>query len=634
MSTPARHSIERGDVVLSNLPPYGTQPWLSMGVVLHAALLARAGIRARVVRPIDPPFIVPRAVALASDLTFALDPSIEERLAAMERAYRETPSFFDGIVTELLAGGESVVGLSLFRNNADVSFFVARLVKERSPSTLVVLGGPEVIEEPETACLDWVDAVVGADAESVIVDLFRALLDRDPTRARNLRNVWVAPAHAGASPSDPRTREPSAPPEVSYLVDAPLLRLLVGDREPTLPILLNWGCPYGCSFCSNKTMYSRFEQGSVERVLTDMDAAVSAWRALHPGRAGVPALNLQFSDATTNALPSQLDELLRGVVARQPRWGMKPFLRGQTLVDSRVTRERADLMREAGFGNTFFGLDGATDEARRLVHKPGSVAQVERALAIYREAGLAGVNIGFPVGLPTETDAAFDASLAFLDRALSLDRTVEAVTALPFVWFQSAQDPSFVAQNHGARRGVLWRTAGPAGDPATRARRLMRLFDHVAERASVVSPIAPYVALPAMWPEGATEIEAWMRRHARAFDQLTPVKDKLLAERVPDLGSPVLDQATAAVRAMSSEPFHLEGLAPRAQGGFVAVFVREGERVAIQVELSNPARRVFARAGAVDVSYLKSWQGLPCIFDEALVRRCVDALARGTVPPT
>jgi len=59
---PCRHSIPSGDVVLCNVPPYNTPPWLATGVVVHAALLAQVGLRTRVVRPIDPPFVVPPGV--------------------------------------------------------------------------------------------------------------------------------------------------------------------------------------------------------------------------------------------------------------------------------------------------------------------------------------------------------------------------------------------------------------------------------------------------------------------------------------------------------------------------------------------------------------------------------------------
>src|SRR5262245_2338812 len=91
MPRPSRDSIPSGDVVLCNVPPYNTQPWLATGVVVHAALLAQAGLRARVVRPIDPPFVVPPGVMHASSLTLTFDPSIDARMATMDGEYAADP---------------------------------------------------------------------------------------------------------------------------------------------------------------------------------------------------------------------------------------------------------------------------------------------------------------------------------------------------------------------------------------------------------------------------------------------------------------------------------------------------------------------------------------------------------------
>lgn len=44
------------------------------------------------------------------------------------------------------------------------------------------------------------------------------------------------------------------------------------------------------------------------------------------------------------------------------------------------------------------------------------------------------------------------------------------------------------------------------------------------------------------------------------------------------------------------------------------------------VEARDPSRRAFASTRDFNVSYLKQWQGLPCTFDEPLLRRCMASL--------
>lgn len=626
----SRHSIPNGDIVLSSLPPYSTQPWLNTGIVLHTALLARAGIRARVVRPLDPPFVVPERVNHASLVTFVFDPPMTERMDAMAQAYRETPGFFEGIVDDLLAGEETVIGLSVYRNNVDVSLWIAQLIKKKRPSTIVIVGGPEAVEEPTSLMLPWIDVVVGRDAECVMVQLVRACLDNRIEEAAVLPNVWLNPRLSGAL-DDPAKRPAIAPPELPTIDYTVFMPLLVGDLEPTVPLLLNWGCPYHCAFCSNRGIYGRFSAGNVGRVLEEMDSAVNAWRNLHEGSA--PGINLQLSDATTNALPAQFDELLQGVVARLSRWPIRPHLRGQTLLDSRLTDERAQLMARAGFAGTFFGLDAANDTLRSDIRKPGKTTQVIEAMQTYRRAGLRGLNVGILVGLPGETAENFSETERFVDQVLTFGETIESITVLPYVWFLSAQGPEFGRLNQGARRGLLWRSTLPGGDPAERARRFMRVFERIDGRATTCSPVPPYLALPAMLPdEDPARLENWMARHGRVFDQLTPNQEKRLHAATPARTA----EWTRAREALESLPvgggWTLEGIEWRGNDAatteLVALFHRVSgeERLAVLVQRGLAGRRAFTKTRDFDVSYLRQWRGLPCIFDERLVSSCARKL--------
>jgi radical SAM superfamily enzyme YgiQ (UPF0313 family) len=578
-----------------------------MGVVLHHAMLADAGIRARVVRPLDPPFTVPDDVAHASLTTLTFDPPMGARLRAMSDAYDVGPTFFDSIVDDLLVGGERVIGLSVFRNNVDVSLQVAKLVKERRPSAIVVLGGPEAIEAPSDLLLPFVDVVVGRDAECIIVPLMRSLLEGRLDRAVVLRNVWL---HEDGEPPGLRSPVPTPPlPVIDY---TQLMSLFVGDPEPTVPMLLNWGCPYHCSYCSNRTTYGRFTRGTIERSLEEMDSAVAAWSRLHHGRP--PGLTLQLSDGTTNAIARQLDALLLGVVEHRAGWDMRPAIRGQTLFDSRVTRERVHIWKEAGFQSTFFGLDAADDVLRRQLNRPGTLLQVRAAVETYAESGLGGLTFGVPVGVPGETEEHFARSCEFVDWAVGLGAGLESITVLPYVFFKSAQDPAFAELNRGSTRGLLWRSEGPGGDPAERGRRFMDLFDRIDGRVRAISPIPPYLALPAMLPtEDPARLEAWMDRHGRIFDQLRPGGGIPSQTEAPD---GMWARALEVLQRGAGPRWRFEAFDHRA-GELTAVFRKaDGTgRIAVQVQRLDTTKRSFAQTRNFNVSYLREWRGMRCELD-------------------
>jgi hypothetical protein len=625
-----RHSISSGDVVLSQAPPYNTQPWLAMGLVVHAALLGQAGMRARIVRPIDPPFLVPAGVMHASNVTMTRDPPIDHRMAAMDREYSADPAFFDGIVDELAAGGERVVGLSVWRNNVDVTLKVAKLLKARHPRIFIVLGGPEAIDGWESLQLPWIDAVLGVDAERVLARVVEALLAGRPEDAAGLPNVWLN-RDLGVNGTPRRAADDSALtlPHIDY---GALLPLLVGDAEPTMPLLLNWGCPYRCGFCSNRNVYSRFTPGQPQAIVDQLDAIVTGWVALHDGDA--PGITLQLSDATTNALPAQLDEVLVGVADRSGRWGTKPLIRGQTLFDSRITDERVRLMVRSGFRSTFFGLETASDRLRRALGKPGTIAQVADAMQTFHRGRGGELHFGIPVGIPGETDDDFRETERFIEWALQLEGTVASITVLPYMFFDTAQDPELGRRNRGERRGALWRTDAPGGDPAVRARRFMRLFDLVDGRVPVTCPFPPYLLLPAMLPdEDPARLESWMERHGRDFDQITPKESAARPVALEPAFAAACERAQQALtRGVPSGNWRVErfdsSITTAARSGMVVVFRGDAEArlMVVVLEPRDGEGPSYAQTQHFNLSYWTQWRGRPCDVDSELLEWCVGTL--------
>jgi len=629
-----RHSIPAGEVVLVNLPPYSTQPWMSTGIVLLAGLLRREGVAARVVRAVASVGDVPAAVLEASFFTFLRDPTMAQRMDAMERAYAGAPAFFDGLLDALLVGPERVFAFSVFRNNVDVSLQVARLLKRRRPDCTVIFGGPEAIEEPEALRLPWVDVVVGLHAEQLWLPLMRALLEGRPERLPRHPSLWLGPSlDAGPRAHLPTALPPPPPPHIDY---AALMPLLLGDANPTIPVWLNLGCPYRCGFCSNQNIYGRFARGDIDRVMAQIEEIVEAWHRLD----AAAGLTIQFSDATTNVLPQQFDALLRRVADAGRRWPTRPMLRGQTLFDQRVTEEGVRLWVEANFASVFFGLDAANDDQRRLLGKPGTRAQVEEAMRAYQRGGGQRLFFGLPVGIPGETRALFEENVGFVEWALGLTGVVAGVTILPYLFFLQGQDPNLSSRNTGERRGLLWRMDAPGGAPDERARRCMELFDRIGERTQATTPFPPALAWPMMLPDAdPAALHAWFERHGRAHDQLDG------DGRGGDPGGPsggragpaLLDEASlrdlalAWEQGLAGSPWTVEACECRvvSQTPSVVVLLAEAataRRVAVALQGHAEGRGAFARTPRFLVSYLTNWRGLGCVFDAGVLRRGLEII--------
>lgn len=118
--------------------------------------------------------------------------------------YNDEPLPLDRWADQVLAFAPRVVGFTTYLTSFPASLLLARLIKERDPAVLVVLGGPNVAQDREgdIALRTGIpDLVVHGEGEVALHNILTALeADEDPTHVRgtgHLANGWPP----GPSPS-------------------------------------------------------------------------------------------------------------------------------------------------------------------------------------------------------------------------------------------------------------------------------------------------------------------------------------------------------------------------------------------------------------------------------------------------
>ncbi len=607
------------------LPPYEASPWLGMGLVLVGGLLEEAGIGARALRFLDDPTDTPADVMDAAARTAWSSPPMDDRLARIEALARRHAGWFDALLDRLAAVPEPVLGLSVWRHNADVTLTLTRRLKERRPDLLVVLGGPEAVTFAGDLQQPWVDAVASRRAESVAVPLFRAALAGRLGEV-SLEGVWVNPRH-GTPPAapPPRLDSPRIPP-IDYTRHVALVR---GTPAPDVPFLLSLGCPFRCVFCSNTNLYPDLQFREAARVAAEMDQAVRAWQALHAG-GPAPHLSLTLCDAAANAWPAQFDALCDAIAAA--RWTTSTALQAMIIIDGRITPARVVKYLAAGLTRPFFGLETASERLRRRVKKPGRADEVARALETIGAVGggRMQVSVNVIVGFPEETEADYRETLDFMDWAIDLG-VISELGVMPLMRMPDAMDQGLLATAEGPTRGYDWRTPTPGGDPRVRARRFLGVFERFGGRLVVSSPIPREHLIRRLLPElGDDEVEAWLDRHGRVstyFGAPTapagdPVRQAGLSagddgEAAPDVAGEhglklLLGELLRQVEASGGlDGWRLHELVPAGDGA-VALFAREGALQAVDIEPDVAERRALVRAAGFALGYRGQWQGRAC----------------------
>lgn len=145
------------------------------------------------------------------------------------------------IVDDLLLQSPDVIGLSVYIWNVEKVKLLIDLIKEKSPQTVVIVGGPEVTYEPDYFVENWdVDYLISGEGEFVLGELLTAISTKsepiiDGVSKRGSVSKIVAKA------------------DLEKLASLPSPYQLEEDKENMKNRLLYFetsrGCPYQCQYC-------------------------------------------------------------------------------------------------------------------------------------------------------------------------------------------------------------------------------------------------------------------------------------------------------------------------------------------------------------------------------------------------
>jgi hypothetical protein len=313
----------------------------------------------------------------------------------------------DRAVLRWLAEGRfAAVGFTCYLWNVERSLWLASRLREESPGTRILLGGPEIADErvpgrnaprqPDDGIRlpGPADALIAGEGEIPFASALADLLAGKPLR----------PVYRCGAPADLR-RVPNP-----YLTgDLPV--------RPDEPICLETvrGCPHRCSYCCYGKSFPRLRSFPPQVV----DGVFTLAR-----RAGAPEIYLM--DPSFGSAPG-LEERLRRIAALNPtRVPLHTELRLEA-----VTPEAARLLGEAGFVSVEAGLQSTNRQALRRVRRTWNRDRFLRGARLLQAQGIQ-IRTGIILGLPHDGLAELEATLDFvLDCGLAEHLEIYPLSLLP-----------------------------------------------------------------------------------------------------------------------------------------------------------------------------------------------------------
>lgn len=182
------------------------------------------------------------------------------------------------------------------------------------------------------------------------------------------------------------------------------------------------GCPYRCEFCDIPELYGRNPRlKSTRQITAELDAI-----AAQNGVGAVYFVDDNFIGNRKAAL-----ELLRALVQWQQEHGYPLEFACEATLNLAQVPEALELMREAGFGTVFCGIETPEEDALQAIQKKQNLRQpILEAVQTINSYGLEVVS-GIILGLDTDTVDSGDRVCAFVEASSIPMLTINLLHALP-----------------------------------------------------------------------------------------------------------------------------------------------------------------------------------------------------------
>lgn len=340
-----------------------------------------------------------------------------ERQPEILRLREVTPAFLSRAFDARNWGSYDLVGFTSTFEQTMPSLCLARLIRERHPSTLLALGGANLeagMGIPYFDHFDFLDFVSTGEADRSLVELCRGI----DAFKRGRSAVVPVPHGFLFRPGGPFQRAPGPLPAVD-LEGSPtpdyddFFRAADADGAPAageasrhwLPIEASRGCWWGekvhCTFCGLNGDTMRFRAKSARRVADEANELVARYRPT----------GLQFAD---NILATEYFESLL------PRWAEQGDALAKFFeIKSNLTRDQVELLRRSGVRTVQAGIESLDDHTLRVMGKGVSAAQNVALLRWCLELGVVPMwNLIY--GFPEEPLDSYGATLGILRRLVHL----------------------------------------------------------------------------------------------------------------------------------------------------------------------------------------------------------------------
>jgi len=314
------------------------------------------------------------------------------------------------VKSEIRKRSPEIVGLTCNSLSYGRVVEMAKAVREASPNSRVVVGGPHASYMPETLLEHTeVDFVVVGEGEQAMARLASSLVKGEGCAAagmipgvackRNGETIKTSPQFISDLDTVPLPARHLLPMQM-YIRELSYLSV-----KPVDTMSVHRGCPYSCAYCETRELWgSACRAFSPKRVVDEIQHMVETY-----GTRGIYFVGDNFTINKTRT--AEICRLIKSS-------GLDVKWICETRADL-LNRELLSEMKSAGCETMFFGVESGSPRIQRKLNKGIDLDDVVKAFELCRQAGIQTVT-SFMMGIPGETVEDMNLSFEF-SRKLKAD---------------------------------------------------------------------------------------------------------------------------------------------------------------------------------------------------------------------
>lgn len=283
-----------------------------------------------------------------------------------------------------------LVGITSMTTTFPAAIKVARIVREKSPKSKIILGGVHPTIDPEGVLShDEVDFVIRGEGEEAIYGLVKAIKGEgnfeevDGLCYRNGENYIIKEKAVIEDTNSIPMPDYDAFPVEQYIKHNQYLRGIRG-----ISMLISRGCPFDCTFCAvHQTMGRKWRVKSPESLVNDI--------IILKNRYGLDGI--WFKDSIFNMNKKWITEFCSLMIEKKVNiaWQIN------TRIDL-VDEEQIKLMKKAGLTQIDFGVESGSNRTLERLHKHINVDEIKEKIDIaHKYVKVFGF---FMIGVPGEKE--------------------------------------------------------------------------------------------------------------------------------------------------------------------------------------------------------------------------------------